>query len=86
MGILTLLAWVLLVLVTICELYRASKKTNDKPISYLALGLIGSLVWYSVHSLFDDSFFSPVILSVLVVIISLATLVIRYVKMKESRQ
>lgn len=85
MGVFTLIIWVLLILITICELYRASCKTNDKPLSYLALGLIGSLVWYSVHSLFDDSFFSPVILSVLVVIISLATLVIRYVKMEKSK-
>lgn len=81
-GIFALLAWVLLIAITIFELYRASKRTRDKTFSCLALGLIGSLVWYSAHSFFDDSIFAPNILSMLVVIISLSVLLIRCVKME----
>jgi O-antigen ligase len=82
LGIFALFVWVLLIAITILELYRASKKTQDKTVSYLALGLIGSLVWYSAHSFFDDSIYAPNILSMLVVIISLSVLVVRYVKME----
>jgi O-antigen ligase len=82
MGIFSLLVWVILMAVTICGLYSASKKTKDKALSHLALGLIGSLVWYSAHSFFDDSIYAPNVLSVLVVILSLSVLVIRYVKIE----
>lgn len=85
LGIFALLAWILLIIITILELYKASETTSDKILSYLSLGLIGSLVWYSAHSFFDDSFYSPNLLSLLVVIISLSVLVIRSVKMEEKR-
>jgi O-antigen ligase len=83
MGVFALLVWVLLVGVTIWELYRASKTTADRTLSFLSLGFIGSLTWYSIHCFFDDSFFAPNILSVLVVILSLSVLLIQEVKLKE---
>jgi len=80
MGIFALLAWVLLMSILVIELYSASKKAKDKAVSFLALGLIGSLVWYCAHSFFDDSIYAPNVSSMLVVIVSLCVLVIRYVK------
>lgn len=84
MGVFALLVWVLLLVVTSYELYVASSRTKDPALSCLALGLVGSLVWYSVHSFFDTSIYAPNILSVLVVILSLSVLVIRCVKMERG--
>ncbi|MDD3006601.1 MAG: O-antigen ligase family protein [Candidatus Pacebacteria bacterium] len=85
LGIFALLAWVLLIVVIVVELFIASRRTSDKTLSYLALGLIGSFVWYSVHSFFDTSIYAPNILAILTAILSLAVLVIRYVKMEEGK-
>lgn len=80
LGIFALLAWLLLLGTTIGELLRASRKTSDKVLSYLARGLIGSWVWYSVHSFFDTSIYAPNILAVLVLILALSVMVIRCAK------
>jgi len=82
LGIFALFAWVLLIFITIFELYVASKRTSDKALSYISFGLIGSLVWYSVHSFFDTSIYAPNILAIFVVILSLSVIVIRCVKME----
>lgn len=84
LGVFALLFWVLLIGVTVCELYAAGRRTADKTLSYLAPGLIGSLVWYSAHSFFDTSIYAPNILAMLVVIISLSVMVIRCVKMERE--
>jgi O-antigen ligase len=80
MGMLALLSWVLLIAVTLWQLYRASLRTKNRALSFLAIGLIGALVWYSVHSFFDTSLFAPNILMALVAILSLSVLLIRRVK------
>lgn len=80
LGVFALLIWLLLVAVTVYELLIASRRTSDKVLSYLALGLIGSLVWYSVHSFFDTSIYAPNILAMFVVILSLSVMVVRCVK------
>lgn len=85
LGIIALLSWVLLIGITVIELFIASRRTSDKTLSYLSLGLIGSLVWYSVHSFFDTSIYAPNILAIFTVILALAVLVIRCVKMEERR-
>lgn len=82
MGIFALLAWVLLIGVAVRDLYSASRRSSDKLITYLSLGLIGSLVWYSVHSFFDTSIYAPNILAVLMVILSLAVMAVRIVKVE----
>ncbi len=84
LGIFALISWLLLIVITIYELYIASKYTSDKLLACLALGLIGSLVWYSAHSFFDTSLYAPNILAMFVVILSLAVLVIRCVKMEKE--
>ena len=76
MGIFALLIWLSLVGITIWQLYKVSKKTEDSFFRALSLGLIGSLVWFSAHSFFDTSIYSPTILAIFVVIIALATIII----------
>lgn len=84
LGIFALISWLLLIVITIYELYIASKYTSDKLLACLALGLIGSLIWYSAHSFFDTSLYAPNILAMFVVILSLAVLVIRCAKMEKE--
>src|SRR5680860_109967 len=76
MGILELLCWLLLIGVTIWQLFRLSRRTKDGFSRALSLGLIGSLVWFSIHGIFDTPIYSPTILAMFVVIISLAAMVL----------
>lgn len=85
LGVFALIAWVLLIIVTICELYAASKATKDRVTSYLSLSFIVSLAWYSVHSFFDTSIYAPNILAMLVVILSLSVMTIREVKSERGK-
>ncbi len=76
MGVFALVVWLLLIVVTIWQLYRVSRKAKNELQRALALGLIGSLVWFSAHSFFDTSIYSPTILAVFVIILSLASKII----------
>ena len=84
MGVLALIVWFLLIGVTVWQLYKASQKTNDDFRRALSLGLIGSLTWFSAHSFFDTSIFSPTILAIFVVIISLSSMIL--VREKQSKE
>ncbi len=84
LGVFALLTWLFLVAVTIYELLIASRRTSDKALSCLALGLVGSWVWYSVHSFFDTSIYAPNILAMLLVILSLSVMVVRCVKKEKG--
>ncbi len=75
MGIFALIIWVILIIVTICQLYKASKNSKNGFSKAVSIGLIGSLVWFSVHSFFDTPIYSPTILAIFVVIISLAAII-----------
>lgn len=75
MGIFALIIWIALIAVTIYQLYQASKNSKSEFSKAVSIGLIGSLVWFSVHSFFDTPIYSPTILAIFIVIISLATLV-----------
>ena len=72
MGIFALVVWIILITVTIYQLYKASKNSNGRFLKAVSIGLIGSLIWFSVHSFFDTPIYSPTILAIFVVIISLA--------------
>ena len=82
MGIFALIVWVLLIIITIWQLYKVSKKTEDNFFRALSLGLIGSLVWFSAHSFFDTPIYSPTILAIFTVAISLSVIIFnnKYVK------
>jgi len=75
MGIFALIIWVTLITATICQLYKNGKNNKSLFSKAVSAGLIGSLVWFSIHSFFDTSIYSPTILAVFMVIISLAVLI-----------
>ena len=77
MGILALLVWLVLIGVTIWQLFKAGRRTEDIFIRALSFGLIGSLIWFSTHSFFDTAIYSPTILSIFVIIISLSVIIIK---------
>ena len=76
MGIFALFVWLALIGITIWQLFETGKRSKDVFMSALSFGLIGSLVWFSVHSFFDTAIYSPTILAVFVIIISLSIMVI----------
>ncbi|MCK5413648.1 MAG: O-antigen ligase family protein [Candidatus Pacebacteria bacterium] len=76
MGIFALFAWLLLIGVTVWQLYRLSRITEDNYVRALSLGLIGSLTWFSAHSFFDTPIYSPTILAIFIVIISLSVMIL----------
>ena len=76
MGIFALIIWLLLVGVTMLQLYKISKKSKNAFSRALSIGLIGSLAWFSVHSFFDTPIYSPTILAIFVIIISLSVLIL----------
>ena len=77
MGILALLIYLALIGTTIWQLFKTGKRSKDVFMRALSFGLIGSLVWFSVHSFFDTAIYSPTILMVLVIIISLSVMTIK---------
>jgi O-antigen ligase len=76
MGIFALAIWLLLIGVTIWQLYKTGKKSEDVFSRALSIGLIGSLAWFSAHSFFDTPIYSPTILAIFVIIISLSVLIL----------
>ncbi|MDF1498167.1 MAG: O-antigen ligase family protein [Patescibacteria group bacterium] len=76
MGIFALIVWLLLIGVTIWQLYKTSKSAEDNFFRALSLGLIGSIVWFSFHGIFDTPIYSPTILAIFMVIISLASMIL----------
>jgi len=74
MGIFALIIWITLITATICQLYKNSKNNKSLFLKTVSTGLSGSLVWFSVHSFFDTPIYSPTILAIFTVIISLAIL------------
>lgn len=82
MGIAALGVYVLLITVTVWQLWLTFRRTTEKSLSLLALGLIGSWVWFSAHAFFDTPFFSPQILGVWTVMLALSVLVIQQSKTK----
>jgi len=76
MGVFALVIWVILLAITICQLFKLSKRTEDKFLKSVSLGFAGSLVWFSVHSFFDTPIYSPTILSMFVIILSLSVIAV----------
>ena len=72
MGIFALMIWIALITITIYQLYKTSRNSGNEFLRIISIGFIGSLVWFSVHSFFDTPIYSPTILAIFVVIVSLA--------------
>ncbi|MCK5085490.1 O-antigen ligase family protein, partial [Candidatus Parcubacteria bacterium] len=77
MGIFALLVWLALIVITIWQLFETGKRSKDVFLRALSFGSIGSLIWFSVHSFFDTAIYSPTILAVFVVIISVSVMIIK---------
>jgi len=78
-GFFALLAWLILILGTIGQLFWRLEKMNrlSKEQKYIFIGLIGSLVYFSVHSFFETAVYSQIVLAVLMVILGMATVIIK---------
>ncbi|MCK5084310.1 MAG: O-antigen ligase family protein [Candidatus Pacebacteria bacterium] len=77
MGIFALLVWLALIGITIWQLFKTGKKSEDVFLRALSFGLVGSLVWFSAHSFFDTPIYSPTILATLMVVVSLSVIMIK---------
>jgi len=80
-GIFGLLAWLFLIFGSVWRLaasirQKDSKKNFDFSIA-LKIGLIGSLVYFSVHSFFETPIFNPTILALLMIILAMANFSMR---------
>ena len=73
MGILNLLVWLILILGAIWQLFWQMRRSNLEQ-KYLYLGLIGSLVYFSIHSFFETAIYHPSILALLMIILGLSTI------------
>jgi cell division protein FtsW (lipid II flippase) len=77
MGIFALIVWLLLIGITIWQLFKTGRKSEDVFSRALSFGLVGSLIWFSAHSFFDTPIYSPTILAIFVVVISLSVMTIK---------
>ncbi len=82
MGIFALFVWLALIGTTIWQLFRTGKKSKDVFLRALSFGLIGSLIWFSLHSFFDTAIYSPTILAIFVIIVSLSVMTIQALNIK----
>ncbi|MBI4709332.1 MAG: O-antigen ligase family protein [Candidatus Portnoybacteria bacterium] len=81
-GFFGLAIWLILVFGSIFQLYKSIKRhKNQESNNFLLavkIGLLGSLVYFSVHSFFETPIFNPVILAAFMIILALASLVAKY--------
>ncbi len=76
MGIFTLTVWLILILGTIGQLFEKLIILDNIEKKYILIGLIGSLVYFSIHSCFETAIYSPSVLALLMVVLGLSTVVI----------
>jgi len=74
MGIFVLFIWLILILGTIGYLFQLIRDTKDNNIKYLSISLIGSLVYFSIHSSFETAIYQPSVLALLVIILGLSSI------------
>jgi len=80
-GIFALIVWLVLILGTMGQLFwqiRITKGSDfNKGQTIIRIGLIGSLVYFSVHSFFETSIYHPPILALFMIILGLSFLVVK---------
>ncbi len=84
MGIFALIIWLALIAITIYQLFRLSRSAGDNFTRSIPLGLIGSLVWFSVHGFFDTPIYSPTILAIFIIILSLSVMILESKKTEDK--
>jgi len=77
MGIFALFIWLFLILGTISKLFWRLRKTDDEKEKCLLIGLIGSLLYFSIHSCFETAIYSPIVLALLMISLGLSTVVLQ---------
>lgn len=79
MGIFALIIWLILIFGTILELFQKLRKEKDynQEQKTILIGLIGALTYFSVHSIFESAVYSPVILSLLLVVLGLSVVTVK---------
>lgn len=73
LGIVGLGTWLFLIGFSFFQLNRFRKKSSDNFLRLACLGLMASLVWFSVQALVETPIFSPRVLPMLMVILGLST-------------
>jgi len=68
MGIFALIVWIGIFLTSFWQLLKIIKKTADKKLRTISIGLFGGLIWFSVHCFFETPIYSPQVLAMLMVI------------------
>jgi len=81
-GIFALIVWLVLILGTIGQLFwqiRITKGADfNKGRIIIRIGLIGSLVYFSVHSFFETPIYHPSILALLMIVLGLSSIVVNF--------
>lgn len=74
MGLVALLVWLALLGTTLKKLAKVffSKDNLDQEKKIIALGLIGSFVWFSVQAVFDTAIYSPALFAILIVFFAIS--------------
>ena len=77
-GFFGLTVWLILILGTMVQLFRQIRITKGSDPAQgqtlMRIGLIGSLVYFSVHSFFETAIYSPSILALLMIILGISTI------------
>ena len=76
MGVFVLAVWLVLILGTLGQLFLKIGRVKQSE-KYLCLGLIGSLVYFSIHSFFETAIYNPIILALLMVVFGLSSSLIK---------
>lgn len=85
MGIFALIAWLGIFIVALRGLWKivgawgatpSIRARHGAPLQILSVGLMGSLVWFSIHALVDTPIFSPRVLPMLMIILGLSVVII----------
>lgn len=74
-GLVGLSVWLTMIFGTIFSCARYFKKEKDGSNKYLSLGLVGGLMFFSVHSFFEVFLYSPINLSALMILLALGSIV-----------
>lgn len=76
-GIAGIAAWLILIFGTILQLIKYLKSPKDEFSQRLAIGLIGALMFFSIHSFFEVFLYSPVNLAVLMILLATSSAITR---------
>lgn len=78
LGLLGLIIWLVLIFSTIGRLLSELKRAKDQRQRCLLISLIGSMTYFAGHSFFETALYSPVVLSVWLVLLALSMIALNY--------